>query len=176
VLVVRTRLEATSIAPAVQRAVASVDKTQPIANVKTMEQLIGESHAQPRFYALLLGVFATVALFLAVVGIYAVVGYTVAQRTHEIGIRMALGAKAGDVLRMIVGQGMTQAALGIVLGLVASIGLTRLLAGMLFRVGANDPITLAGVTLLLATVALFAAYVAARKAARVDPMEALRVE
>jgi putative ABC transport system permease protein len=176
VLVVRTTVEATSIAPAVQRAVASVDKTQPIANVKTMEQLIGESRAQPRFYALLLGVFATVALFLAVVGIYAVVGYTVAQRTHEIGIRMALGAKAGDVLRMIVGQGMTQAALGIALGLVASIGLTRLLTGMLFRVGANDPITLAGGTLLLATVALLAAYVAARKAARVDPMEALRAE
>jgi putative ABC transport system permease protein len=121
-------------------------------------------------------VFATVALFMAVVGIYAVVGYTVAQRTHEIGIRMALGAKAGDVLRMIVGQGMTQAALGIALGLVASIGLTRLLTGMLFGVGANDPITLAGGTLLLATVALLAAYVAARNAARVDPIEALRAE
>jgi putative ABC transport system permease protein len=176
VLLVRTHVPPESLVPAVQRAVAAVDKDQPIAQVKTMEQLLGESAAQPRFYALLLGVFAGVALLLAVIGIYGVVSYTVAQRAHEIGIRMALGAKTSDVLRMIVGQGMMQTALGVSLGLAAALALTRLLSGLLFGVDAYDPLTFIGGAIILATVALVAAFIAARRAAKVDPVIALRTE
>jgi putative ABC transport system permease protein len=174
-LLVRTRVEPGSIAFAVQRAVSIIDKDQPIAQVKTMEQLMSESTAQPRFYALLLGIFAGVALLLAVIGIYGVMSYTVAQRTHEIGIRMALGAKGGDVLRLIIGQGMMHAVIGIALGLAASIALTRLLSGLLYGIGADDPLTFTAGAILLATVALIAAYIAARKATKGDPMIALRV-
>ena len=175
-LLVRTKVEPSSIALAVQHAVSVVDKNQPIAQVKTMERLLSESAAQPRFYALLLGVFAGVALLLAVIGIYGVMSYTVAQRTHEIGIRMALGARAGDVLRMIIGRGMAQAVLGIALGLAAAMALTRLLSRLLYGIAPNDPMTFVAGSVLLATVALLAGFVAARKATKVDPMIALRVE
>ena len=176
VLVVRTRTDPASLIPSVQRAVASVDKDQPISRARTMEQLIAESTAQPRFYTLLLSIFAGIALLLALIGIYGVMSYTVAQRTHEIGIRMALGAQRGDVLRLIIGHGMLLAAIGIGTGLAASLALTRVLSGLLYDVSATDPATFAAISLLLSSVALLACYLPARRATKVDPMIALRYE
>ena len=175
-LVVRTRTDAAAIVPAVRRAVSQVDKNQPATNAKTMEQLIAESTSQPRFYALLLGAFAALALVLAAVGIYGVTSYSVAQRTHEIGIRMALGAQSRDVLRMIVGQGLVLTLAGVAVGLAASLALTRVMSGLLYGVGATDPATFAAVSLLLLCVALVACYLPARRATKVDPLIALRHE
>jgi putative ABC transport system permease protein len=141
-----------------------------------MEQVIADTLWQPRFNLQLIGVFAGVALLLAAVGLYGVMAYSVAQRTQEIGLRMALGAQGRDVLKMVVGQGMKLALLGVTLGLIASAALTRVMTGLLFGVSATDPTTFAGVALILALVALGACFVPARRATRVDPMIALRYE
>jgi putative ABC transport system permease protein len=141
-----------------------------------MEEWMAASVAQPRFYMLLLGIFAVAALFLAAIGIYGVLAYAVRQRSNEIGIRRALGARSGDVMRMVVGRAMLLAGGGLIAGLLASLALTRILSGLLYRVSATDPWTFAGVAILLAAVALFASLVPARRAARVDPLVALREE
>jgi putative ABC transport system permease protein len=174
--VIRTEGDPSALSDAARRVVQSVDPAQPVADVRTMESWIGESVSRARFGTLLLTVFACLALLLAGVGIYGVMAYTVAQRQHEIGIRMALGAERKDVLRMIVGQGMGLALSGVALGLAGGFALTRVMSGLLYGVSATDPLTFAGVALLLITVALLACVVPARRATRVDPMIALRYE
>jgi putative ABC transport system permease protein len=141
-----------------------------------MQSSIGKTLAQPRFNMVLLGVFATVAMALAAIGIYGVIAYSVAQRTREIGIRMALGAQRGDMLGMVMRQSLTVVVIGIVIGLVGSFGATRLLASLLYGVGANDVFTYAAVVFLLGSAALLASYIPARRAMKVDPIIALRAE
>ena len=141
-----------------------------------MAAIVGSSIAQPRFRTLLLGLFGALAVVLAVIGLYGVLAYTVTQRTHEIGIRMALGAQMRDVLNLVVLQGMTLALAGIVIGLLAGLALTGVLSSMLYEVKPTDPITFGSVGLLLTAAAFLACYFPARRAARVDPMEALRYE
>ncbi|HEX6044798.1 MAG TPA: ABC transporter permease, partial [Pyrinomonadaceae bacterium] len=175
-LVVRSTVEPESLAPALRQAVAEVDRTVPVSEVKTMEHIVSESVTQPRFNLFLLGVFGAVALLLSAAGIYGVTAYTVTQRTHELGIRLALGAQVGDVLRMILGQGMAVIGIGLVVGLVAAFGLMRLMKSLLFGVTATDPFTFAGITALLIAAGLLACYVPARRATKVDPLEALRYE
>lgn len=174
--VARTRADPWSLAPAMQRAVWDVDPDQPIRQMLTMDEQVGESLSARRFYAYLLGSFAFVALVLASMGIYGVMSYSVSQRTHEIGVRMALGAERGDVLRQVVTRGLLLSFAGVVLGLAGSIGLTRFISSQLYGVGATDPVTFAGVSLLLVGVALAACYRPARRAAGVDPLTALRYE
>src|SRR5581483_1564412 len=173
---VRTANDPTAIADAARREVWSVDKDIPVYQVATMERLVASSVAQRRFTLVLLGVFAGVALLVAAIGIYSVMSYSVTNRTNEIGIRMALGAGAGDVFRLVVGQGMKLAAAGVATGLIAAFALTRLMTGLLFGVSASDPLTFAGVGLLLALVAFVACWIPARRATKVDPMTALRCE
>jgi putative ABC transport system permease protein len=176
-LVVRTRLDdPAQVASALRAAVQEVDKDQPLYEVRTMNSLIANSVARQRFSMTLLALFAAFALLLACVGIFSVMSYFITQRTHEIGIRMALGAQTRDVHRMILGRGMTLTLVGIGIGLAASFALTRVMRGLLFGVTATDPLTFTGVSLLLACVALLACYIPARRAARVDPMVALRYE
>jgi len=165
-----------ALASAAQQAVASVNKDIPLANLRTMQDVIGDSVLQRRFTMLLLSIFAGLALLLAAIGLYGVMSYIVSQRTHEIGIRMALGAQKGDVLKLVVSQGMRLAALGLGGGIVVSVFLTRLMASLLFGVSARDPFTFGGVAALLAGVALTANYIPARRATKVDPMVALRYE
>ena len=154
----------------------AIDKDQPVSNVRTMSQLLADSVARPRANFTLMTLFATLALVLASVGIYGVVSYGVAQRTREIGIRMALGAQARDVLRMVVRQGALLALAGVLIGLVAALALTTLMSSLLFGVSATDPVTFFLVAILLMGVASLAAYIPARKATRVDPVAALRYE
>ncbi|HYL76573.1 MAG TPA: ABC transporter permease [Bryobacteraceae bacterium] len=175
-LLARTATDPMKLAPAIQGAIWSMDKDLPIAAVTTMEQIRSGSIAQPRLTALLLGVFAFLALTLATVGIYGVMAHSVSQRTHEMGLRMALGARSSDVLRAVVGQGMALAGCGVALGLLGAFGMTRLLAKFLWSVRPTDPLTFAAVSLLLMGVALLACYVPARRATSVDPMVALRYE
>lgn len=175
-LVVRASGDPLALTGAVRQQVLSTDPDQPVANITTMAQLLSASVAQPRFNFMLLTVFACVALALAAVGIYGVISYSVAQRTREIGIRMALGAQASDVLRLVLGQGFRLILLGLALGLLAALALTRVLAGLLFEVKPTDPLTYGAIALLLAGVAALACYVPARRAAKVDPMVALRYE
>ena len=175
-IVVRSTVEPSSLGTALREAVAQVDATVPVSEVKTMEHIVSESVTQPRFNLFLLGMFSTVALLLSVAGIYGVTAYTVTQRTHELGIRIALGAQIGDVLRMILGQGMAVIGVGIVIGLAAAFGLMRLMKSLLFGVTATDPLTFAGITVVLIAAGLLACYLPARRATKVDPLEALRYE
>ncbi len=175
-LVVRTTVEPTTVAGAVRNAAAEVDKTAAVSEVKTMDHRVSAAVTQPRFNLFLLGLFSGIALLLSAAGIYGVTAYSVTQRTHEFGIRLALGAQVGDVLRMIVKQGMLLISVGIVVGLLASFALTRLLRTLLFGVSVTDPLTFVAITVLLALVALLACYVPARRATKVNPLVALRYE
>ena len=175
-LVVRTSGDPLAMSSAVRAAVQSIDKDQPVANVASMEQILSSSVGEPRFRTLLFSVFAALALVLAGVGIYGVMSYTVARRTHEIGIRMALGARPGDTVKLVVGEGLTLALIGVAVGLAGAFGLTRLMSSLLFGVSATDPLTFAVIAVLLTGVAAAACYIPARRATRVDPMTALRCE
>jgi putative ABC transport system permease protein len=159
-----------------QRAIWAVDRDQASTQIQTAEEALDNSLAEPRLYTVLLGAFAAIALSLAAVGIYGVMSYTVTERTREIGVRMALGAQAGNVLKLVVGQGMTLALIGVAIGSAGAAALTRLMSGLLFGVSATDPMTFVVIALLLSVVALLACYVPARRAAKVDPMVALRWE
>jgi putative ABC transport system permease protein len=175
-LVVRTNEEPMSLATAVRSRIQEIDKDQPVYNVATMEQLLTKSIAQPRFSTLMLGVFALLALALTAIGVYGVVSYTIAQRTREIGIRMALGAQMRDVLRLVIGQGLKMVLLGVALGLAGAGALSHVMKSLLFGVSATDPAIFAIISVLLTSVALLACYLPARRAAKVDPMIALRYE
>ena len=175
-LVVKTDVDPASMAATVRKAVWEIDKDQPVSNIQTMDQILAESIARQRFSMLVLAIFAAVALVLAGVGIYGVMSYSVAQRTHEIGIRMALGAQTGAVLKLAVGYGMKLVIAGIAIGLIAAFALTRVMSTLLFGVTATDPTTFALISLLLIAVAVLASYVPARRATRVNPIIALRYE
>ena len=175
-LMVRSRVDRAQLTGALRRAIESVDPDQPITDVKTMEDYLAVAFSQRRLNMSLLAFFAIVAALLAAIGIYGVMGYAVTQRSHEIGIRMALGAEPGDVLRMIVGDGMKLALLGLAIGLTASLLLMKYLESQLYGVKARDPLTFIGVAAGLALVALAACYFPARRATKVDPLVALRYE
>jgi putative ABC transport system permease protein len=173
-LIVRAGVEPRSLTRAIGEAVHGLDKNQAVTDVRTLDQMKTESTASTRLRTTLLAVFAGLALLLSAVGIYGVISYTVAQRTHEIGVRAALGASTGALLGMVVRSGMLLAGVGLVLGVGGALALTRLLGTLLFGVGARDPWTLGGAAILLASVAFLACYIPARRAARVDPLVALR--
>jgi putative ABC transport system permease protein len=165
-----------SLMPAIRQEVSLLDRDVPLAGISTMNQLLFKSVAQPRFRTLLISIFSALALLLAAIGIYGVISYSVTKRTHEIGIRMALGAQRSDVLKMIVRQGMVLTLIGLAIGLAASLIVTRFMSSLLFGVAATDPLTFIGVSLVLATIALLATIIPAHRATKVDPMEALRYE
>jgi putative ABC transport system permease protein len=171
----RTKGDPTSLAMPIRREVQAIDPDQPVGN-RTLAQQFENSISQPRFYTLLLGLFAGVALVLATIGIYGVMSYMVAQRTHEIGIRMALGAQRRDVLKIVIGQGLKLAVIGVAVGLALSFMATRLLSSLLYGVSSLDPITFAFIPLLLTAVAVAACFIPARRATRIDPLVALRNE
>ena len=175
-LAVRAKGDAAALAASVGAVVRSIDPSQPVFGVRNFDQVLDETLAGRRLALTLLGLFATLAAVLAAVGLYGVMAFSVTQRTHEIGIRMALGAQPGDVLRMVIRQGLTMALAGVAIGIGAALGLTRFLTSMLFEVNPTDPVTFVAVALGLAAVALVACYVPARRATRVEPVIALRYE
>jgi putative ABC transport system permease protein len=175
-LAVRTEAEPASLTTALRSEIQKLDPNLPVYGVTTMTQRVANQTAQARFSTWLLGLFGGLALVLAAVGIYSVMSYAVAQSTREIGIRMALGANAGDVSKLVIGQGMVLALLGVALGIGAALALTQLMKQLLFGVAAVDPLTYAGIALLLTAVALFACWIPARRATKVDPLVALRSE
>lgn len=165
-----------ALVSAARERIAHIDGDQPITEVQTLEQIVADSRGQSRFTTALLGIFSVLALALALVGIYGVISYGVAQRTQELGIRMALGATQGDVLKLVVGRGLALAAGGIATGLVASSLLTPLMKSLLYHVSPADPVTMVASGLLFLTAALFASYIPARRAMQIDPADALRYE
>ncbi|HET6199856.1 MAG TPA: ABC transporter permease [Candidatus Acidoferrales bacterium] len=165
-----------ALVPAVRQRLARIDSVQPITEVQTLEQILAQSRAQSRFTVLLFGIFSGVALVLAIVGIYGVISYAVVQRTHEMGIRMALGADKKDIFRLVIGRGLKLAGIGIAIGLVAPFTLTRLMSSLLYKVSPADPLTIIGSAILFLAAALLASYIPARRASRTDPMVALRYE
>jgi putative ABC transport system permease protein len=175
-LVIRTLGEPTNIAPAARNVIHNLDPDQPIGDVTTMEQLLSKSIARSRFNTTLLSVFSIVALVMAAVGIYGVMSYSVVQRTHEIGLRMALGAQQRDVLKLVVKQGLALGLIGVAAGLLVAFGLSRIMSSLLFEVTATDPRTFVGVAVGLFVVTLVACYLPARRATKVDPLVALRYE
>jgi predicted permease len=175
-VVLRTEGDPTAVMGAVRSAVEEIDPREVVYNVQSMDEVVSNSFAARRLSMILLGVFAALALVLACVGIYGVISYLVGQRTHEIGVRLALGAQRGDVLRLVIGHGARMALIGVAIGIGAALGLTRLMANQLFGVSAHDPLTFAGVAMLLIIVAVAACYIPARRALRVDPIIALRCE
>jgi putative ABC transport system permease protein len=175
-IMLRAKGDAAALAPAVRGVIRGLDPQQPIGEISTMESLLSVSVARARFSASLLTVFSIVALVMAAVGIYGVMSYTVLQRTHEIGVRMALGAQRADVLKLVLKTGVVLGAIGVVIGLAASFALTRLIATLLFEVNATDKTTFAAVSIGLFLITLLACYVPARRATKVDPLKALRYE
>jgi putative ABC transport system permease protein len=175
-LVVRTTVGPQSLAPAIQDAIKSVDRSVPLTNVVTMEQVIADTLWQPRFNLQLIGLFAGVSMVLAAIGLYGVMSYSVAQRTQEVGLRMALGAERRDIMALLLGQGMKLALAGVALGLLAAFALTRLMTSMLFEIKPTDLTTYLIVSVGLIVVALLACYIPARRATKVDPLVALRTE
>ena len=172
-VVLNTTLPSGPIANSVRAEVRTIDPEIPVAKVSTIEQLVDESVAQPKFRTFLLGVFSAVAMLLAAIGIYGVVAYSVSQRTREIGIRMALGAQRRDVLKLVVRQGLILTLVGIALGVIGALALTRIISNLLFGVGATDPATFIGVSLFLVLVSLLACYWPARRASKINPVTAL---
>ena len=175
-LVVRTKNDPRVLVGALQNEVSSLDKNVPLYRPKTLEQYLGVAVSQPKFNALLLTLFAGLALLLTAIGLYGVMAYSVVQRTQEIGVRIALGAQTGDVLKMVLRQGLMLTAIGLLIGLGAAFALTRLMSAMLYGVTATDPLTFAVISLLLVGVTLLACYLPARRATKIDPMIALRYE
>jgi predicted permease len=175
-IVIRSRAPAEAVISAVRREVSDIDATLPITQVRTMEEVLSDAQSKPRFLTLVLTLFAGVALVLAAVGIYGVISYSVAQRTKEFGIRMALGAQHNRVIGLVLGRGLLLVILGLGAGLVGALALTRFLSGFLFGITATDPATFAVVSLLLAGIAILASYIPARRATQVDPLVALREE
>ena len=175
-LLIRTTVEPMSISEQVRQTVWKVDPDQPMWKIRTVEFLVDRSVADRKFLMTLMVIFAGLAMVLTVIGLYGVISYLVNQRTQEIGIRMALGAQMGDILRMVLKQGMLLVSAGVVLGLLACWGLTRLMEKLLYKTSATDPVTFAGLAVLLIVVALFACYIPARRATKVDPLDALRYE
>ncbi len=175
-IVLRTKTDASAVAPSAREVIRALDPQQPIGEISTMESLLSTSVARSRFIASLLSVFSIIALVMAAVGIYGVMSFSVLQRTHEIGVRMALGAQRFDVLKLVVMKGVVLALIGVVVGLAASFALTRLISTLLFEVTATDSVTFAGVSVGLFLVTLLSCYVPARRATRVDPLKALRYE
>jgi len=173
-LSIRAAEDPHSLVSAIRRQVSLVDKDQPLTNVQTMEEVVGAASAQPRFTMLLLAVFSATALILAIVGIYGVIAYSVAQRTGELGIRMALGADQGDVLKLVVGHGLRLTLVGIAIGLTGALALTRLMSSLLYQTSATDPVAFVVSALLFTVVAVLASYLPARRATRIDPTNALR--
>jgi len=176
ILFVRTAGNPTDLAAPIREIVAALDPNQPVANIRTMTDVVAGTVAPRRFNMLLFTLFAALALLLATLGIYGVMAYSVAQRTHEIGVRMALGAQPGDVLRLVIGKGMTLTLIGVALGIAIALALTRLMATLLFGVSPTDLITFAAVSAFLIVIALLACYLPARRATKVDPLVALRYE
>jgi putative ABC transport system permease protein len=174
--VVRGTNDSTRLESSIRNVVRELDSTLPVYNLSSMEEVVSKSMVQPRFLALLLATFSGIALFLAAIGIYGVMAYSVAQRTQEIGVRMALGARPLHVLRLIFGQSMGMLLIGITIGLVGAFILTKFMRTLLFEITATDPLTYVSVIGLLTVVALLACYIPARRAAKVDPLVALRYE
>jgi putative ABC transport system permease protein len=173
-LSVRAEGDPHALLAAIRRQVSGVDQDQPLTNVLSMDEAVSSASAQPRFTMLLLGVFSATALILAMVGIYGVIAYSVAQRRQELGIRMALGADQGDVLKLVVGHGLRLTLTGIAIGLAGAVALTRLMSSLLFQTSPTDPLAFTLSALLFTAVALLASYLPARRATRIDPTDALR--